>query len=236
MLSKSHFLLVGLIASGTALAQVPPPPPAGAPFRPGAAPAAVPQLPNDPAALAQKVKQDGFLEPKINGERLAELYTELTGRRVTVSNAAISAEFRFVQQGPITYGQAAELLKVAAVLEGFVFVPSGENHDKLVYSQNQAQATSQDLPVFTDPADLPEGEQVVTYVMPLKHIKPDEVVRAFTAVEAVWQLRLGGSGAECRFGDHHRKHLADPPLDRASGCHRRAEERRRHQVHQGAVR
>jgi len=179
MLSKSHFLLVGLIASGTALAQVPPPPPpAGAPVRPGA----VPQLPNDPAALAQKVKQDGFLEPKINGERLAELYTELTGRRVTVSNAAISAEFRFVQQGPITYGEAAELLKVAAVLEGFVFVPSGENHDKLVYSQNQAQATGLNLPVITDAADLPENEQVVTYVMPLKHIKPDEVVRAFTAV------------------------------------------------------
>ncbi|MCW1920930.1 hypothetical protein OKA05_00090 [Luteolibacter arcticus] len=176
MLPKSHFLLAGLIASGTALAQVPQPPPAGAPIQPGVVP------PNNPAALAQKVKQDGFLEPKINGERLAELYSELTGRRVTVSNAAIAAEFRFVQQGPITYGEAAELLKIAAVLEGFVFIPSGENHDKLLYSQSVAQAPDEDLPFITDAADLPEGEQVVTYVMPLKHIKPDEVVRAFTAV------------------------------------------------------
>ena len=180
MLSKSHFLLAGLIASGTALAQVPPPPPAGAPVQPGAVPPAAPQ-PN-PAALAQKVKQEGYLEPKINGERLAELYTELTGRRVTVSNAAIAAEFRFVQQGPITYGEAAELLKIAAVMEGFVFIPSGENHDRLVYSQSVAQVGDQPVPTVLDAADLPEGEQVVTYVMPLKHIKPDEVVRTFTAV------------------------------------------------------
>jgi type II secretion system protein D len=177
MLSKSHFLLAGLIASGTAFAQVPPPPaPAGAPVQPGAIP------PNNPAALAQKVKQEGYLEPKINGERLAELYTELTGRRVTVSNAAIAAEFRFVQQGPITYGEAADLLKKAAVMEGFVFVPSGENHDLLVYSQSVAQPGGEALPTITDAADLPEGEQVVTYVMPLKNIKPDEVVRTFTAV------------------------------------------------------
>ena len=180
MLSKSHFLLAGLIASGTALAQVPPPPPAGAPVQPGAVPPAAAQ-PN-PAALAQKVKQEGYLEPKINGERLAELYTELTGRRVTVSNAAIAAEFRFVQQGPITYGEAAELLKIAAVMEGFVFIPSGENHDRLVYSQSVAQVGDQPVPTVLDAADLPEGEQVVTYVMPLKHIKPDEVVRTFTAV------------------------------------------------------
>jgi type II secretion system protein D len=177
MSPTSRLLLAGLILSGATLAQTPPPPPAGAPIPPGAAPAA-------PAAgdRAQRVKQDGYLEPKINGERLAELYTEFTGRRVTVSNAAITAEFRFVQGGPITYGEAAELLKIAAVMEGFVFIPSGQNHDKLVYSQSVAAPTDEDLPVITDRADLPEGEQVVTYVMTLKYIKPDELVRAFTSI------------------------------------------------------
>ncbi|MEK7949909.1 type II secretion system protein GspD [Luteolibacter soli] len=180
MLSKSHFLLAGLIATGTALAQVPPPPPAGAPVQPGAIPAA--QQAGLKTPDPRSIKQEGYLEPKINGERLAEIYSELTGRRVTVSNAAITAEFRFVQQGPITYGEAAELLKVAAVMEGFVFIPSGENHDRLVYSQNVATPGGEHLRTVTDAADLPEGEEVVTYVMQLKHIKPDEVVRTFTAV------------------------------------------------------
>ena len=185
MLLKPHHFLAGLIFSGTALAQNPAVPPAGAPVPPGAVPpagvpGAAPNAANKP--LADTVKQDGFLEPKINGERLAELYTQLTGRRVTVSNAAIGAEFRFVQQGPITYGEAAELLKTAALLDGFVFIPSGENHDKLVYAQNQATPTGTNLPTITDAADLPEDEQVVSYVMNLKYIKPDEVVRTFTSV------------------------------------------------------
>lgn len=190
MLPIPRLLLAGLILSGTAFAQEPaPPPPAGAPIPPGAVPPAgvVPPagaVPNAALPLAQKVKQDGYLEPKINGERLAELYTELTGRRVTVSNAAITAEFRFVQKGPITYGDAAELLKIAALMEGFVFVPSDDipNHDKLLYSQSIVSPPGSNLPTITDPADLPADEMVVTYVMPLKHIKPDEVVRAFTSI------------------------------------------------------
>lgn len=190
MLPIPRLLLAGLILSGAAFAQEPaPPPPAGAPIPPGAVPPAgvVPAagaVPNAGLPLAQKVKQDGYLEPKINGERLAELYTELTGRRVTVSNAAITAEFRFVQKGPITYGDAAELLKIAALMEGFVFVPSDDipNHDKLLYSQSIVSPPGSNLPTITDPADLPADEMVVTYVMPLKHIKPDEVVRAFTSI------------------------------------------------------
>ena len=183
MLSKTPFLLAGLILSGLAVAQnpaVPPPPPAGAPIPPGAvAPAAAGQLAApDPNAVNQK----GYAEPKINGERLAELYTEITGRRVTLSNAAIAAEFRFVQQGPITYGKAAELLKVAAMMEGFVFVPSGENHDKLIFSQNSILPQNTEVPTITDAADLPEGDVLVTYVMQLKYIKPQEVTRTFQEV------------------------------------------------------
>lgn len=177
MSPTSRLLLAGLFLSGAMLAQTPPPPPAGAPIPPGVAPAAAAA-----GDRAQRIAQQGYQEPKINGERLAELYTELTGRRVTVSNAAIAAEFRFVQNGPITFGEAAELLKIAAVMEGFVFIPSGPNHDKLVYSQSVAAPTDEDLPVITDRADLPEGEQVVTYVMTLKYIKPDELVRAFTSI------------------------------------------------------
>lgn len=196
MLPIPRLLLAGLILSGAAFAQEPAvPPPAGAPAQPG-----VPVQPGQPGApilpgviqpgavpnaglpLAQRVKQAGFLEPKINGERLAELYSELTGRRVTVSNAAINAEFRFVQKGPITYGQAADLLTQAALLEGFVFVPSGDNHDKLLYAQSVAGPNDEPIPLINDAADLPETEMVVTYVMALKHIKPEEVVRAFTSI------------------------------------------------------
>ncbi|WP_035615425.1 secretin N-terminal domain-containing protein [Haloferula sp. BvORR071] len=184
MLPKPHFLLAGWLLAGVALAQnpaVPPPPggnnPAAPPVRPPA------DGPLKPAPDPNTVVQGGYIHPTIDGQVLAELYTEMTGRRVTVSNAAIAAQFRFVQQGPITYGEATKLLKDAALLEGFVFVPSGENHDRLVFSQNAPGPQSLGgVPTITDPAELPEGEQLVTYVMALKYIKPAEMERTLTAV------------------------------------------------------
>jgi len=185
MLFKTHSLLAGLMLSGAAFAQVPttPPLPPGAGVPNAGPPERPPEAgPMNAAPDPQTLKQGGFIEPKIDGQRLAELYTEMTGRRVTVSNEALAAEFRFVQRGPITYGEAAELLKVAAVMTGFVFIPSGNNHDKLVFSQTVSNPTGQNLPVITDAAELPEGEQVVSYVMPLKYIKPQEVERTFLSV------------------------------------------------------
>ncbi|WP_367872652.1 secretin N-terminal domain-containing protein [Luteolibacter sp. Populi] len=186
MLLKPHFYLAGWLLAGAALAQEPvvPPVPGGAPNAPGAnRPARPPEAgPMKPAPDPATIKQAGYIEPKIDGQGLAELYTEMTGRRVTVSNEAIAAEFRFVQRGPITYGEATRLLKEAALLGGFVFVPSGENHDRLMFSQSPGSVQGSPLPTITDPADLPEGEQVVTFVMPLKFIKPQEMERLFTAV------------------------------------------------------
>ena len=67
-------------------------------------------------------------EFKLNGDGLAGLYHKFTGRRVIVVTAAAAAEFRFIQdaspQDPLTYDVAAQLLRKAAVVEGFVFVPS----------------------------------------------------------------------------------------------------------------
>jgi general secretion pathway protein D len=196
MLPKPSNILAALLLAGTVFAQEPvtppqpavPPNPPGGPRVPVREPEAgpMPQAPNP-----DTVKQQGYIEPKVDGQRLADIYTELTGRRVTISNAALTAEFRFVQRGPITYGQAAGLLKEAALLEGFVFVPTGENHDRLIYSQSPPNVPGQPLQTITDPADLPEGEQVVTYVMPLKYIKPQEMERTFTAV--VRQLGSYGS-------------------------------------------
>lgn len=125
-----------------------------------------------------------MLFPKINGDQLADLYRKFTGRRVTVSVAAADAEFRFVQPPPLTYGEAAQLIKKAALLEGFVFVPDANmaGHDVLVIATGGANPKGEGLEVVIDPADLPEDDRVVSYVMNLKYIKPEEIVRTFTTV------------------------------------------------------
>jgi general secretion pathway protein D len=99
------------------------------PAAPAGAPAAAPQPapPRRTCLSARRKSSADINEPKLSGTALAGLYRKYTGRRVIVSAAAATAEFSFVQeatpQDPLTFASAAELLKKAATIENFVFVP-----------------------------------------------------------------------------------------------------------------
>ena len=122
-------------------------------------------------------------EPELNGEGLAELYRKFTGRRVIVAAAAAAAEFAFVQdaspEDPLTYAQAAELLKKAAGIEGFVFLPDDHdaNLDVLTASPRHGCCS---FDVYGENDTLPEGDAVIIYVMTFKHVKPTDAAAIFT--------------------------------------------------------
>jgi type II secretion system protein D len=143
-----------------------------------------------------KIIED-ILEPKLSGNALAGLYRRYTGRRVLVTAAASAAEFSFVQeaspQDPLTFASAAELLRKAAVLENFVFVqhPQDPNLDVLTLATGGTRPTGVDVDVYNENSTLPETDVVITYVMTLSHIKPDQAVNIFTQV--VGQLGAYGS-------------------------------------------
>ncbi len=184
----------------SANAQEPPVLPPGVPI-PGAAiePAAgdpeAPDAPNEPAQAIQanqalgetKIIED-IIEPKLSGNALAGLYRKYTGRRVIVSTAASSAEFAFVQEAspndPLTYAEAAELLRKAAVLENFVFVqhPQDPKLDILTISTGGPRPNNVNISVYNENTPLPETDVVITYVMNLNHIKPDQALNIFTQV------------------------------------------------------
>lgn len=165
-----------------------------APSDPGAAlPPALP--PGAPPEVALQPKPDlgatlitePIEELKFSGDALAGLYRKYTGRRVIPTGAASLQEFRFVQDAspmdPLTYAQAAELLKIAATLEGFVFVPHPQspNLDILTASAGD-RPTKVGVAVYNENSTLPEGDAVISYVMSLDYIKPAEAVNTFTAI------------------------------------------------------
>lgn len=163
------------------------PPPAGLP--PGADPAAIqPAAPIDPDRLGDTLIQEAIELPKLSGADLAALYRKYTGHRVIVSSAAAEAEFSFVQpaspQDPLTYREAAELLKKAATIENFIFVPDGTNPELeyLTLPTAGIKPTGIGVGVYNDSDVLPEGDAVISYVMALNYIKPDEAVRTFTQI------------------------------------------------------
>lgn len=186
---------IASIATGFAQPQdqplVPPQPPAPAPGQP--APPAVPAPPAAPPApeqlpLAEHKITDAIIQPKLSGIELAAHYRKYTGRRVIVSAQAATAEFSFIQDAsptdPLTYAQAAELLKKAATIENFVFVPDGSdpNLDILTFSTGGINPKSRGVPVFTEGDTLPEGDAVISYVMNLQYLKPEAAVATFNQV------------------------------------------------------
>ncbi|MEM1085567.1 MAG: secretin N-terminal domain-containing protein [Verrucomicrobiota bacterium] len=176
------------ILAGTAIAVAQEPPVPNEVPAPNLVPIPAAGATPDPNTLLR----EDMIYPKLTGDELADLYFKFTGRRVTVSVAASTAEFRFIQRAPMTYAEAAQLLKKAALLEGFVFVPDVHmaNHDVLLLATS-GQNPKGDVEVIIDPADLPDDDRVVAYVMGLQHIKPEEIVRTFTTI--VGQLGAYGS-------------------------------------------
>ncbi|MES2982550.1 MAG: secretin N-terminal domain-containing protein [Verrucomicrobiota bacterium] len=161
------------------------------PAIPGAVPGAAPEIANPPANNDTLIKESiDFIE--CDGIRLAQLHTKYTGRRVIVSSAAAKASFALfidaTPQNPLTFAQAAELIKKSATLENFIFVPDATdpNLDFLTITPLRIGVA-----VFTENDPLPSGDAVITYVMKLDHIKPDEAVRTFTQI--VGQLGAFGS-------------------------------------------
>lgn len=157
-----------------------------APLTPAAPAAGQPGAPANPAnlPLAERPITQPIIEPKMNGANLAKLYQEYTGRRVLVTAAANQAEFAFEQSPPLTYGEAAKLLRKAAALEGFVFVPDStdDNLDILTTTTGGPNPKSVSLEIYTEADQLPEGGNVVSYVMPLKHLKPETAAQIFNQV------------------------------------------------------
>jgi type II secretion system protein D len=191
-MSFHRLIIFLLLAWASATAQEPAPAPPGVPV-PGDAPppagAPVPQPGAPPAAAFGETKiVEDIIEPKLSGNALAGLYRKYTGRRVIVSAAAATAEFSFVQEAspkdPLTYSQAAELLRKAATIENFVFVPDQQdpNLDILTLSTGGIRPTGRGVAVYNENDTLPEGDAVISYVMTLVYIKPAEAVNTFTQI------------------------------------------------------
>lgn len=152
---------------------------------------AIPGIVDNPAAnaaLGQTLIRENLEYLALSGNDLAGLYRKYTGRRVIVASAASKAEFEFIQpaspQNPLTYAQAAELLRKAATIENFIFVPDATdpNLDFLTLATAGLKPTGRGVSVYTESDPLPDGDAVISYVMSLDYIKPDEAVRTFTQI------------------------------------------------------
>ena len=117
-------------------------------------------------------------------------YQQLTGKRVILDTNIADNQVRVVVNGPISKADLIDFIERTLLVNGFVFVPTNkENTVKLINATGGVPVRG-GLPVFTDGTTLPDTDQVITYVMTLDYIKPEEAVRIFPQV-----IQLNSYGA-----------------------------------------
>lgn len=168
---------------------VPPPmvnPPVSADAKPNPDPAALPQ-PAAPAPAPEPEKKIAISLPKATGNDIAQFYRQLTGKRVLVDSKAAKVEANIVVFGDGENKEdAIRAFEKALLMNGLAIVPSGTNEVKLLNVTNTAaqnpHALVEGIPVIMDEADIPDGDNIITFVMPLQYIIPDEALKMFKSI------------------------------------------------------
>ena len=159
---------------------------------PGGAPVAAPNGPNPNL-------QTELNFANLDGQSIAELYHQYTGKKVLVSQEAATGEVSFIVPGQLTYAEAARIIEKRLVMEGFSLIPDDDDPSfvKLVLSGSQGSGDKASGPPVGDTiAELESkvsADGFVTYVMALQYLKPDDALRAFQSV--VQQFGAAGTVA-----------------------------------------
>ncbi|MEJ6728831.1 MAG: hypothetical protein QNK83_06670, partial [Akkermansiaceae bacterium] len=137
----------------------------------------------DPGAIAYTADQPIY-EPVLTGELAAELYAKHTGKRVIITSQAKDIEAFFSQKGPLTHAEVAQLLEITLLAEGIAILPDPLNPG-IVRMASVGPGTGTNwtpLQYIDDPLALPLTDQIVTYRMQFRNLKPEDALRVFQQV------------------------------------------------------
>jgi general secretion pathway protein D len=107
---------------------------------------------------------------------------ELTGKTV-IEDSNLSANavpITILVPNPVPREQLVRLIEAALLLNNYAFVPGpSENTVKVINLNTGKNPRSEGVRLYTTPDSLPEGEQIVSYYMPLSYISAQEALAVF---------------------------------------------------------
>lgn len=130
---------------------------------------------------AQQEKNDTLIQLVNNpvGDVLAT-YEQLTGKQVLKEGSLPSTTININVTEPVTRQAAVELIESALLLNGFVMLPGPGNSVKVISIAGGRNPRSQGVKVFAAGENLPEGEQIISYIMKLNFLTAQDAGPIFT--------------------------------------------------------
>jgi general secretion pathway protein D len=109
-------------------------------------------------------------------------YEELTGKKMILDNAVEGGKVLIDTTGYLSREQAIQFIEQSMLLNGYAIVPSGEGIVKVVAFESGKQPRNEGIRVFSDPMALPTTDEVITFVMPLSYLSPEDAVAALQQI------------------------------------------------------
>ena len=107
-------------------------------------------------------------------------FEKLTGKRIVRDTGLETATLTIETSRPMTKSEAAEFIRKSLLLNGFVLIQTNDPDTLKIVTE--AKAPSEGAPVIVSERDLPEGDQIVTFIMPLSHLGGEEAMAAFSTI------------------------------------------------------
>ncbi len=100
------------------------------------------------------------------------LYENLTGKKLVIDNNVQGKVNIFIAK-PIPREEAINIIEMNLALNGFSLVPAGGDIVEVIGVNKNPRAAA--VPIVSDPADLPTGAMVVSYLFRLNYADPQEL-------------------------------------------------------------
>lgn len=115
-------------------------------------------------------------------QAIIPVYERLTGKKMILDSSLQGESLRIMSLNPLTKKQAVSFIEASLLLNGYAVIPVDKDTVKLLHHSGGKSPGSENLQVYNSIKDLPEGEQIVHFVMPLQHISPEDASKAFQQV------------------------------------------------------
>jgi general secretion pathway protein D len=155
---------VFLLLASTAVNFAQGPPPAQSPG---------PAAPARSAAPTPNLQEHVKLQfPNSDVQDVLRYYEQLTGKRVIMDNFVNGKVNIFLTKDP-TREEAIQIIQISLLMNGFSLVPEEPDIVKVIGTGKNPR--TQGVPIISDQADIPPGDQVVSYLFRLRYADPAEL-------------------------------------------------------------
>jgi len=132
-------------------------------------------------ASAEMVSPDTIQFPNNPVSDFLMVYEKLKGVTLIkdASLLAGGANLSLTLNQPVTKAEAIRLIESTLLLNGYAFIAVDKNSVKVINTAGGKNPRSEGVFLFTNESELPEGEVVASYVMPLTHLAAADAVPIF---------------------------------------------------------